>query len=143
MFTAAICRHLHAQGLVTFDAEGADCFLETAPREPVNAVAVSARPGSEASGGHGYDAPGFQVIVRADGDTGQAREGYERAAAIRDELHGVSAAPLGTGSVDETHFVSIHAESSAPVSLGRDDANRHRWSVSYRCEYRHVTALRA
>ena len=71
--TAAIARYLDSQDLVTFGADGADCFLELAPADPVDAVTIMSLPGPEADGRAGYDSPRFQVIVRAAGTGGEAR----------------------------------------------------------------------
>lgn len=114
--TAAFARHLHVEGAVVFGEAGADCFLETLPLEPVDAVGVYDSP----RGGDTFDrwGPlGVKLIVRADGSGGDAREGYERAADLRAILHGLSHETLAPGTPDELRMVWCKAQTRAPVSL--------------------------
>lgn len=130
MHTAAIARHLHSLGAVVFDQVGADCFLETLPTEPVDAVAVMSLPGGR-DDYEQWGRAGFQLVVRADGTTGQAREGYERAADLRAVLHGLRHVTLAPGTGDELRLVWCRAETRTPVSLGRDPEQRVKWAVTF------------
>lgn len=143
MFSAAVLRHLDSAGLVVFDRAGTDAFLETLPDKPVRATAAFTRPGGTGtSGGHGWDEPAVQLLIRDDGATGRARAGYERAKGIRDALHGLSSLLLAPGTPDEVWVVQILATTSEPVNLGDDKDDRPRWSVTFDAEVRNPTALR-
>ena len=142
MHTAAAARYLAALGLVDFGDNSATCFLEQAPAEPVDCVTIVSQPGVESDAGSTYDAPEMQILVRSSGSGGEARDGYEWAAEIRDALHGLSHVTFGAGTPDELRVISCHAKTSAPLSLGKDSAGHHRWSVAYRLDVRHETPLR-
>jgi hypothetical protein len=143
MITAAFLRYLDTAGLVVFGRTGTDAFLEDLPDKPVAGVAAFSRPGgAETDGGHGYDEPGVQFIVRGDPGTGRARSGFERAAGIRAALHGLSAVTLAEGTADQVYLVQCLATTSAPVNIGVDADNRPRWSIEFRTEVYAPTALR-
>jgi hypothetical protein len=143
MHTAAFAWYLDGAGLVVFGRDGADCFLEDAPSEVANAVEIISQPGAEpVPVRDGYDSPDFQLIVRADGTQGQARQGYERICGLRDALCGLHNITLAEGTPDEVRVISVIAKTAAPVSLGKDSGGHHRWSVAFRTEIRHVTPLR-
>jgi len=145
MFTAALLRYLDSQGLVVFGRQGTDAFLEDLPDLPVAAVAVFARPGgAETDGGHGYDEPGAQFLVRGDNTAGgsRARSGYVRAKAIRDALHGLSGVTLAKDTDDEVYLVQCLATQSQPINIGDDPDDRPRWSIEVRAETYEPTALR-
>lgn len=144
MFSAALLRHLDTLGLLVYGRTGADGFLERLPDAPVDAVAVYARPGgADTDGGHGYDEPAAQFVVRGNlkGGDGQ-RAGYQRARDIRDALHGLSAVTLGGGTPDETYVVQLLATQSEPTNLGGDPDGNPRWSVPVRAEVYRPTVLR-
>lgn len=147
MFTAALLHYLDTLGLVTYGRTGTDAFLEDLPDLPVAAVAAFSRPGGAMTdGGHGYDEPGAQFLVRGDhtdpATPGRARAGYQRAVAIRDALHGLSAVTMGKGTPDETYVVQMLATQSVPINIGDDPDNRPRWSVEVRAEVYRPTPLR-
>lgn len=147
MFAAAILRHLDARGLVVFGRTGTDAFLEDLPDTPVAAVAAFTRPGgADTDGGHGYDEPGVQLLVRGDhknpATPGRARAGYSRAKAIRRELHGLAGVMLAEGTEDAVWLVQLLAVTSEPVNLGDDKDDRPRWSIEFRGETFDPTALR-
>lgn len=140
MFTAAIARHLDTLGLGVHGRTGATIFLDDLPAKPYAAIGVYARPGAgETDGGHPYDEPAFQVLVRE--DTTSYRPGYERAKAVRDALHGLAAVTLAPGTPDEVYVVQILA-TGEPVNLSDDTSNRPRWAVSFRAEVLAPTPLR-
>lgn len=142
MLTAAFLRHLDTRGLVVFDRAGTTAFLEDLPDKPVDAVAAYSRPGGETDGGHGYDEPGVQFLVRRGSGAGRARAGYDAAMAIRTELHGLASVTLAPGTPDEVWLVQCLATTSEPVNLGDDPDNRPRWSISFRTEVYRPSALR-
>lgn len=143
MFTAAVLHYLDTLGLVTFGRAGTDAFLEGFPDQPVRAVAAFSRPGGVATaGGWGYDEPSVQLLVRDTGP-GRARAGFERAARLRDALHGLASITLAPGTPDEVWVVQILATTSQPINLGDDKDDRPRWSITFDAEVRHQTALRA
>ncbi|SNR33106.1 minor capsid protein [Blastococcus mobilis] len=144
MFAAAVLRYLHSLGIVTYGVAGADAFLNALPDKPVEAVAAYGRPGgAETDGGHGYDEPAAQFIVRGDHKTPAGRRaGYARAVAIRDALHGLAGVTIAPGTDDETYVVQCLATQSEPTDLGGDPDGRPRWSVPVRAEVYRPTALR-
>jgi hypothetical protein len=134
-------------GLVVYGRAGTDAFLEDMPDKPVAAVAAFARPGgAETDGGHGYDEPAVQLLIRGDKTNpqtpGRARSGYDRALAIRDALHGLSGVTLAEGTDDEVYVVQCLATQSEPTNIGDDPDDRPRWSVPFRLEVFRPTALR-
>jgi hypothetical protein len=131
---AALARELARLGLVTYDEAGADCFLEDIAPDPADAVGIYTRTGLAPDPKHAYDAPRLQVLVRADGTSGRAREGFERAQAIQDAVHGVRHATWGKGTVDELRVIDCKALGSQPLNLGDDDQGRPRWSVLLQLE---------
>lgn len=144
MFVVALLRYLDTLGIVVYGRSGTDAFLNNLPDVPVNAVGAYARPGgAETDGGHGYDEPGAQFIVRGDHKAGQGRRaGWDRAKAIRDALHGLSAMRLAQGTADEMWLVQCLATTSEPVDIGGDPDNRPRWSIEVRGEVYRPTVLR-
>lgn len=144
MFAAALLRHLTGLGILTYGQAGADAFLNNLPDKPVEAVAVYGRPGAaETDGGHGYDEPAAQFIVRGDHKTiAGRRAGYARAQQIRDALHGLSGVRLAAGTDDELWLVQCLVTQSEPTDLGGDPDGRPRWSVPVRAETYRPTVLR-
>lgn len=143
MFAAALLRHLDSLGILVYGRPGTDGFLNALPDVPVDAVAAYGRPGgADTDGGHGYDEPAAQFIVRGDHKTGGRRAGYDRATAIRDALHGLSGVTIAAGTDDETYVVQCLATQSEPTDLGGDPDNRPRWSVPVRAEVYRPTLLR-
>jgi hypothetical protein len=147
VITAAFLRYLDDAGLLVYGRDGADAFLEDLPDVPVAAVAAFARPGgAETDGGHGYDEPGVQLLVRGDPDDpdtpGRARSGFGRASAIRAALHGLHSVTLAEGTEDEVWLVQCLATQSQPTNLGDDPDDRPRWSIDFRTEVYQPTPLR-
>lgn len=147
MITSALLTYLHSLGIVTYGTPGTDAFLEDLPDKPVAAVAAFARPGgAETDGGHGYDEPAVQFLIRGDRTNpttpGRARAGYGRAQAIRDALHGLAGVTIAEGTDDETYIVQCLATQSEPTNIGDDPDDRPRWSVPFRLEVFRPTALR-
>lgn len=143
MFVVALLRYLDTAGILVYGRTGADAFLNNLPDTPVDAVGAYGRPGgAETDGGHGYDEPGAQFIVRGNhkGPAGR-RAGWDRARSIRDALHGLAGVQIGTGA-DTMWLVQCLATTSEPVDIGGDPDNRPRWSVEVRAEVHRPTALR-
>lgn len=133
MLSAALARHLDALDLVTFDAAGADCFLEDLPGDPADAVGIFAQAGPRAVL---LRRPVVQVLVRADPNsaTGRARTGFERAQAILDALDHTGHVTWGEGSPDAVRIAWCLAQQSSPVDIGTDDNGAPRWSVRFDVE---------
>lgn len=131
MLTSALARHLDALGLGTYGRAGTDTFLETMPAAPEDALALFTQPGRKADR---FRRPGVQVIVRADGTGGRAREGYERAQSILEALDGTARVLWGAGTPDAVRIAWCEAQQAAPVNLGDDDNGRPRWSVRFDVE---------
>ena len=142
MILAALAHELDRLGLATYGEAGADCFLEDIAPEPADAVGIYTRTGPEPDVKHAYDAPRLQVVVRADGSSGRAREGFTRAQAIRDAVHGLRHVTWAQGTEDELRVIECRALSSLPLNLGDDDQGRPRWSVLLQLEVHRPGALR-
>lgn len=144
MFVAALLRHLTTRDVLKYGTSGADAFVQNLPDKPVEAVGGYSRPGSAGTdGGHGYDEPGAQFIVRGDHKSPAGRRaGYARAQRIRDELHGLAGVTLAPGTDDEVYLVQCLATTSEPIDLGGDPDGRPRWSIEVRSEVYRPTALR-
>jgi hypothetical protein len=147
MIAAALLRYLDAKGLVVFGRTGTNAFLETMPDKPVRSVAAFTRGGGAGTdGGHGYDEPAVQFLVRTDpkaqGATGRARDGYVWASQIRDALHGLSGVTIAAGTDDEVYVVQCLATQSEPTNIGDDADDRPRWSVPVQLEVYRPTPLR-
>lgn len=147
MISAALLHYLDSLGLVVFGRAGNDAFLEDLPDKPVAAVAVFARPGgADTDGGHGYDEPAVQFLVRGDHTSaatpGRARAGHTRAVAIRDALHGLAGVTIAKGTPDEAYVVQCLATQSEPTNIGDDPDDRPRWSIAFRMETYRPSALR-
>lgn len=140
MLTAAFARYLDAQSLVVFDRDGADCFVETLPAEPVDAVGLWSRPGPHADLTE-LSRSGLQAVVRSTPDTGRARAGYTRCVALRDALHGLRHVTLAPGTEDEARLISCIARTDEPVNLGDDTNGRPRWSITFDLQTVHATPL--
>ncbi|TFV91407.1 minor capsid protein [Blastococcus sp. CT_GayMR16] len=147
MISSALLQYLDSIGIVVYGRTGNDAFLEDLPDQPVAAVAAFTRPGgADTDGGHGYDEPAVQFLVRGNkanpATPGRARAGYTRAVAIRDALHGLSGVTIAEGTDDEVYVVQCLATQSEPTNIGDDPDDRPRWSVPFRLEVYRPTALR-
>lgn len=132
-----IAQHLDSLGLVTFDPTGTtgDCFIETMPDSPDEAVGVYGYGGPEADAKLGYDEPSLQVRVRGGPDPRTSRG---RAQDIYDALHGLSNVTLPDGTV----LVGCIGVQSSPQSLGPDPNRRHEHVVNFRTEVRNLAGGR-
>ncbi len=109
------------------DACSAPVFLERLPDEPADAVAVYSRGGAAPDTLVGLERRGVQLIVRS-GAT-DPRTGFETAAAIYNELHGlVPNGPLVAGG---SWVQQVMAGQSGPVAIGRDAKGRFEWSLNF------------
>lgn len=143
MHSAALAHHLATLGLVRWPPTAAGtavpCYVEELPDSPDLAVAVITRPSFPAADLSGYELPELQVVVRhsVDNEAGRHRPGWTLAEQIRTALHRNEIHEPSTwaaGTEDELHVLTCTASSSAPVSLGPDQAGRPRWSNNFQLE---------
>jgi hypothetical protein len=128
--TEGLAQRLQAAGLCTFDATGTtgDTYIETMPgTTPDQAVGLFTTGGIESDSKLPYDEPIVQVRVRG---TADPRVSRDRAAAMRNLLHGLSDVALPDG----TYLVLAVAVQAAPQSIGVDDRLRHEHVFDLRCE---------
>ena len=121
-----------------FGAAGASIHLGDLPPRPPTAIAVypkTAPPGDFSQ----VRNQAVQVVVRVDA-TGQ-RPGYQKACAVRDELHGLRRVTLAEGTEDETRLVWLKADGDEPLPLGADSTGAQRWSLRFVAQTVHDTAL--
>ncbi|MER5213703.1 minor capsid protein [Streptomyces sp. NPDC002838] len=133
-----IARHLLAKGLVDYRTAdvGGDCFLESMPPAPDEAVVLSTyNDGREPDSKLGYDEPRVQVRVRG---TKDPRVSRQRCKAIYDELHGLGEVTLPDG----TDLILSVALQNGPASIGTDQLGRHEHVCNFRMEHRAVTQHR-
>lgn len=134
-----LARHLADKGLVTFETAptpGGDCFIDTMPSTPDEAVTLSTYDDArEPDSLLGYDEPRVQVRVRG---TSDPRVSRERCKAIRSELHGLGPVTLPDG----TELILSVALQGGPVSMGTDANGRHEHVCNFRMEHRSVTTHR-
>lgn len=133
-----LARHLQAQGLVDYQTAtaGGDCFLETMPSTPDEAVVLSTYDdGREPDAGLGYDEPRVQVRVRG---TKDPRVSRQRCKDIYAKLHGLGEVTLPDG----TELILSVALQNGPASIGTDANGRHEHVCNFRMEHRALTEHR-
>ena len=133
----ALAYHLAGLGHLSYDGVGpagaSPGFVVEAPPEPDAMVAVLPAPGFPADDLSGYETPELQVIVRTDQNAGH-QQGWQLAENIRQALTHTAALTWGAGTEHEQEVLWCEGNEPSPVSLGRDDNHRPRWSVSFQLE---------
>lgn len=133
-----LARYLQDRSLVTYDPTGAagDCFIETMPSGPDEAVALTIYDGgAESDSLLPYDEPRVQVRVRG---TTDPRVSRRRCATIRSHLHGLGPVILPDG----TNLILAVSIQAAPGSIGVDELGRHEHVANFRMEVRQTTVHR-
>lgn len=133
MIAAAIALHLAGgddpliDGL-TFDLDAAsNTFIEYMPDAPDVAVAVMSSGALPQLSKAATDLPTVQVIVRHRDPVA----GYTLARAIYDALACLPFGTLAEGSEHEVLVIGCTPAQSGPISIGRDDNQRHEWSLNF------------
>jgi len=131
-----LAQYLDGLGLVDFrpDSTGGDCFIETLPASPDEAVALTLYGGTQPDSRLGYDMPSLQVRVRG---TTDPRVSRARAEAIYAALHGLDAITLPDG----TRMISCTAQQTV-TSMGQDSQQRFEHVCNYALEVRNQTGRR-
>lgn len=140
MLTAGLARHLAELGHGTYDEVGASIHLEELPAQPPDAVAVAFKPGPVDNAADGYERPSIQIVVRQTTGQGRARRGYTKAAAIRDDLNGLTRTTLAAGTDDEVRLVWLLSDDNGPTNIGDDANGIPRWSLRFTSCVAHDTA---
>lgn len=136
MIQVALCKYLAANGHGTYGVTGSSLTVEQLPTTPVNAAAVATKtapPGDYSE----QKIVGIHIIVRGQGPA--RKPSYDRAVAIRDELHGLTKVTLDDGGPDETRVLWMRSDGDEPVNLGDDTNGNPRWSLRFLCGTRVVT----
>lgn len=129
MIQAALCKYLATQGHGTHGVPGSSLTIEQLPTAPVVAACVATK--TAPAGDYGdQKTEGIQIIVRGTKGEG-TRPSYQRAIAIRDNLHGLRKITLDDGGPDETRVLWIRSDGDTPVNLGDDANGNPRWSLRF------------
>lgn len=131
-----IARHLHDVGLLTYDPAGAsgDCFIETMPPVPDEAVCLSLYDAGPPDARNAYDVRALQVRVRG---TTDPRPSRRRCEAIYGALHGLAGAALPDGT-----WVILAAARGTPAPMGTDATGRHEHVVNFALDVAYPTPHR-
>ena len=133
-----VALYLQDRGLLTFDPDGVggDTYIDSMPDQPNAAVMLRGTGGlSEPSVRHPFDTVSFQVMVRG---TRDPRPAKARAEAIYSALQGLHRTKIPDG----TYVVGIGAIQPAPIPIGMDENNRHRYSLNFWARVRAITQHR-
>src|SRR5690625_5193447 len=106
------------------------------PGEPNEAVMIGGSGGpEEPSVRHPFETRSFQILVRGTRDPRPIRA---RAEAIYNTLQGLTGITLDDG----TYIVGMGAIQPAPIPIGMDANNRHRYSLNFWARIRAITQHR-
>ena len=129
MIQVALCKYLAAQGHGTHGVAGSSLTVEQLPTSPLNAACVAMKTAPPGDYGD-QKTEGIQIIVRGDKAAGR-KPSYDRAVAIRDQLHGLRKITLDDGGADETRLLWMRSDGDTPVNLGDDANGNPRWSLRF------------
>lgn len=138
MIVAALALYLDQISLGEYEptSAGGTIFLEELPQSPDAAIALFSTGGPQASGKHGYDSPVVNVHVR--GAANDVIGALAKATAIYDALHGLHSMALPGG----IRVINCLGLQSGPITIGRDQNDRPRYSLNFQLEVRNVSANR-
>lgn len=102
---------------------GGNVFVGFLPARPNRIVAVIPSGGYEADSGLPYDEPTVQIVVRGDEDAAWALDMWDK---VYDVVQGMAAVTLPNG----LYVVSILAQQSGPVHIGKDDSGRVQYGMN-------------
>ncbi|WP_425829294.1 minor capsid protein [Streptomyces fractus] len=124
----ALARYLHARGLLVYDLTGTrgDCFIETLPPAPDEAVCLSLYGAGAVDARNGWDERSVQVRVRG---TTDPRVSRRRCELVYSALHGLAGTSLPGGI-----WLVLAAATAAPASMGIDERGRHEHVVNLRLD---------
>jgi hypothetical protein len=121
------------------DGPGGSIFIAHLPSKPDRAVMVMPTGGVEQPTRAPTVIPTLQLMVRS---TTDPRPGHEWALLIYDALAGLTSTVIDEGGTAETLVHSVTPMQSAPVHIGTDANDRHRWSLNFRLRVHHPTRHR-
>ncbi|MFE1773759.1 minor capsid protein [Streptomyces sp. NPDC059008] len=135
-YADALARYLHELGLLTYDPHGVfgDCFVESMPPAPDQAVCLSLYGAGATDARNGWDERQLQVRVRG---TADPRVSRRRCEALYSALHGLAGVAL-PGDV----WLVLAAANAAPASMGADERGRHEHVVNLRLDIEAPTTHR-
>ncbi|MGW8374264.1 minor capsid protein [Streptomyces sp. ODS28] len=124
----ALARYLHKHELLTYDPTGiaGDCFIETMPPAPDQAVSLSLYGAGAVDARNGWDERRVQVRCRG---TADPRISRRRVESLYSELHGLAGVEL-PGAV----WLVLAAAVTAPSPIGADEKGRHEHVVNIRLD---------
>ena len=122
-------------GLNYQETADGNVFVGMLPSAPHRVVAVIPSGGYEADSGLPYDSPTVQIIVRGDEDPRWALDMWD---AVYDVVQGLAGVTLPGG----VYVVSIFAQQSGPVHMGKDDSGRVQYSMNLLAEILNPTNRR-
>lgn len=128
MIAVAVARYLMSLDIVTYDetvSVNCDCFIDTMPPEPDEAVMLKVT-GGDAEFKHNRDMPRLQALVRG---TKDPRIAEAKSIEIYEALHALRHVTLDP---DHTATLLIGCRAlNYPASIGTDENGRHEYSVNF------------
>ncbi|MCL5105669.1 MAG: minor capsid protein [Armatimonadetes bacterium] len=126
MIVEEIAQYLQSLEIGTFDPAGVigDIFIETMPDTPDTCIGLYTTAGMPPDTKTSISRPSVQIIVRGSRDP---RTASSLATRIQEALHGLHSM---TFIPDGSRVMLCSARNSEPVSLGRDDNQRHEYSIN-------------
>jgi len=137
MLEIQLAYYLDDQGVLTFDESGTsgDTFINVLPSSPDEAIGIYSEGGPGPSPKFIEDERDVQFLCRG---TQDPRPAFNNADNIYNELQGLS----NITTSDSTRILLVDAQQSGPIHIGKDDNNRHRYSLNFRVEYENSTKHR-
>ncbi len=138
MIHEGIAKHLDGvAGLTYSEAAGSSIFVGFLPPAPNRCVAVIPTGGFDADSKLPYSMPTIQIIVRGDEDARWALNTWQ---AVYSKLQGLRRITLEDD--DETYLVSLLAQQSGPIHIGRDENRRVQYGMNLVAEVKEPTEER-
>ena len=122
-------------GLNYEDGAGGNVFVGFLPARPNRVASVIPTGGYEADTKLPYDEVTCQIVIRGDEDPRWALDMWD---AVYDVVQGITATTLPNG----LYVVSLFAQQSGPVHMGKDDSGRVQYSMNLLSEILNPTNRR-
>lgn len=129
MLVEDIAKLLHNKDIGVYDKEGisGNIFINTMPPKPDDCIAIYQRGGLPSDAKLGYDNPTVQVMLRGTNPFTPSQLGGE----IYSLLHGMGGEHI---IEDGALVIYCHGLQSEVNYIGRDDNNRHEFSLNFQFE---------
>lgn len=132
-----IAKYLDSKGVGVFDEVGTNgtIYISFIPQMPDAVIGIFSTGGAIADGKIPYDLPTVQIIVR---DTNPAA-GFEKGKEIYNLLHGFHHDYFIAGG---NWVLNCRGIQSQPIHIGRDENERHEYSLNFELEIENHTINR-